>query len=270
VKKGIHFCGRILLGLFVLWQVVFLIASLAIKIEATWHDRVASHLPYLNEHYPEYVKGDNAVHQSLTKMDAKGLRRYAQATAQVQQWRLFAPGVSDDFSFAELEVRWDDDHFPPDTVNTHALEPLFLPGVNEPEDVNSFFRYKNFRMRRYEMHISPSPSGRDGAFNPRTYTWTDQIAEAIRDNGGNMAAYLRWRWREYQRQHPDLSLPQPTQVILHVRGYGIPNPPGPSPWRFDEYGRHPVARWLPWKGDQTGVRALERYNPMTDSYESVP
>ena len=95
-----------------------------------------------------------------------------------------------------------------------------------------------------------------------------RIESEVSEDGGSMAAYLRWRWREYRRLHPDL--PEPTQVVLHMHGYGIPPPPGPGPWRFLDYGRHPVARWLPWKYEQSGVKALERYNPETDRYESVP
>ncbi len=53
-----------------------------------------------------------------------------------------------------------------------------------------------------------------------------------------------------------------------MHGYEIPQPPGPSPWRFIDWGRHPVARWLPWKTNQSGMRGFERYDPVTDRYES--
>lgn len=267
VRKVFRLAARVLLGLFILWQVVFLWASFFVKVEQSLREDAASQWPFLSDRFPAVLKGEDAFHRSVTKVHTSGLKRYAQATAQVQSWALFAPSVAEEFSFAVVEIRWDDDHLESGSAETYAFAPLLLPGVNEPEDINSFIRYQHFRIRRYEMQIAPTPTRTDGVFDPKSERWRNRIVSAVDDDGDNMQAYLRWRWREYQQQHP--ALPPPTQIILHIRGYGIPAPPGPSPWSFDSYGLYPVARWLPWKADQTGTKALERYNPLTDCYESV-
>jgi hypothetical protein len=268
VLKACRLVARISLGLFILWQVVFLWASFFVKVEESLREQAASQWSFMSERFPGVLKGEDGFHQGMNYVQKHGLRRYAQATAQHQSWSLFAPSVAEAFSFAAVEFRWDEDRLEPGLVEPYALPPIHLPGVNEPADVNSFFRYKNFRIRRYEMQIAPTPALTDGMFDPKSQRWRDRIVSCVDEDGDNMLAYLRWRWQAYHRQHP--ALPPPTQIILHIRGYGIPEPPGPSPWVFDSYGQYPVARWLPWKADQSGTKALERYNPLTDCYESVP
>lgn len=270
IPKGLRWAGRVLLGLFVLWQVFYLASSAALDVEKSFRQHGLARSKFLNQRFPHYLNGEDDVHRQATAFQQHTLKPYGQATAQPQRWSLFAPTVADVFSFGELEVRWDDDHLEPGSVATQPLEPLFLLGVNEPEDVHSFLRYKNFRLRKYETALTPVPSRPDGVFDPRTEAWRRRIASSVGDEGAKMAAYLRWRWREYQRRHAEDDLPQPTQVILHMHAFTIPPPPGPSPWRFTDLGRHPVVRWLPWKREQSGLQALERYNPLTDRYESVP
>jgi hypothetical protein len=270
IRKGIHGAGRVLLGLFVLWQLFFLASSAALDVEKSVREHGLARSRFLSQHFGRFVNGEDTVHQQLTAFQRQTLKPYSQVTAQPQRWGLFAPAVANAFSFGALEVRWDNDHLEPGSVATYSLEPLFLLGVNEPEDVHSFLRYKNFRLRKYETALTPMPVHDGGVFEPRTEAWRGRIAESVADDGAKMAAYMRWRWHEYQRQHADKALPPPTQVILHMHAFTIPQPPGPSPWRFTDLGRHPVVRWLPWKREQTGQQALERYNPLTDCYESVP
>jgi hypothetical protein len=268
VDQWLHFTGRVLLGTFVLWQVLFLFGSCFTEVEESLRERGLAHWTFAERHFPEYVNGEDEFHRTLTKVHKKGLKRYGQATGQPQQWSLFSPNISHALSFGRLEVRWDDDHFEGTAVDSQALEPLVLTGFNEPEDVNCFLRYKNFRVRKYEELIMPTPIIRGGVFDPHSEAWRERLDDSVRENGDNMKAYVRWRWEEYRLRHHEL--PEPTQIILYMHGYEIPQPPGPSPWCFIDCGRHPVARWLPWKSDQSGMKGFERYNPVTDRYESVP
>jgi len=268
VDRGLHLTGRVLLGAFVLWQVLFLLGSWLVEVEKSLRVNGLADWKFGKKQFPEYLHGEDEFHRSLTTFHQKGLKRYGYATGQPQQWSLFSPNVARAFSFGRLEVRWDDDHFEGAAVDTHTQEPLVLPGFNEPEDINCFLRYKNFRVRKYEELIMITPPRTNGVFDPHSEAWRDRIADSVHDNGDNMKAYVRWRWLEYRRGHDDL--PEPTQIILYMHGYEIPPPPGSSPWRFIDWGRHPVARWLPWKADQSGMRGFERYDPMTDRYESVP
>jgi hypothetical protein len=203
----------------------------------------------------------------MTEMQDEVFKRYGTGTGQVQNWSLFAPNVGKVFSFPLVEVRWDDDHFVPGSVTTQPRLPLILASFNEPADINDYFRYRDFRFRKYETNFIPNPPrGNDNTFDSNA--WRDRISTSVRDDGDNMVAYLRWRWAKYKELNPDA--PEPTQVILYMRGYSIPQPPGPDPWRFVYFGQYPVARWLPWQTRQSGTEALQRYDPAYDRYESVP
>jgi hypothetical protein len=264
VSRVLHAVGRALLGAFVLWQVYYLATSFFVAVEDSLRPATAERWPALEQWWPSYVKGEDRFRTDLNELNRKYLKRYGQATNQPQAWSLFAPSVWRVFSFPALELRWDDDH-DPGPVETRALERVFLGAVNEPGDVDAFLRYKDFRFRKYETYFIPLPPASDGAFDPWSERWRDRIESDVREYGDNMVAYLRWRWERYEREHP--GVPRPTQIILHMRGYAIPPPPGPSPWRFIDYGRHPVARWLPNDSDESGGKVLQRYDPLTDRYE---
>lgn len=263
--RSVRHAGRVLLGAFVLWQVFFLVASFFVRVEEVLRKAAAERWPVLEAQWPRYARGEDDFHENLSRLQSKWLKRYGEATGQPQAWRLFAPDVARTFCFPEVELRWDDDH-DPGPAEAHPREPVLLPALNGPDDINSFLRYKDFRIRKYESSCTPAPARQDLAFDPHGEFWANRIESEVRENGENMVAYLRWRWREYQREHPGEDRPPPTQVILHMRGYAIPPPPGPQPWRYIDYGRHPVARWLPWGYDQSGAHALERYDPLTDRY----
>jgi hypothetical protein len=274
VNRVIRVTGRVLLGAFVLWQVFFLAASFFYRVEESLRGAAVEEWPALKEEWPRFAKGEDAFHEHLDDFQKKRLKRYGQATTQPQSWGLFAPDVARTFYFPDVELRWDDDH-EPGPAETQPRAPVLLPAVNEPADVHAFFRVKDFRFRKYESNCTPAPARVDLAFDPKGERWRSRIDSDVSENGDNMVAYLRWRWREYEsehaeeyrREHDGEDLPKPTQVILHMRAYAIPPPPGPDPWRFIDYGRHPVARWLPWREDQSGVRALQRYDPVNDRYE---
>jgi hypothetical protein len=80
--------------------------------------------------------------------------------------------------------------------------------------------------------------------------------------------YLRWRLRVYQRANPDL--PAPTQVILLVRTYKVPKPPGPDPWDWYDLGEHRVARWLPAVPlDPDKYELVEFYDAVAGRFERL-
>jgi hypothetical protein len=267
VNKAIAVTGRVLLGLFVFWQVFFLVTSSFVRVEEPLRKEAVNKWECLKRWFPAYSKGEDDFHKQLTDVQEKVLKRYATGTGQVQHWGLFAPDIGRVFAFPVVEVRWDDDHFVPGSVTTSPRDPVILPGYNEPEDINAFFRYRNFRFRKYETNFMPNPThGADDKFDPKR--WGGRISSSVQDDGKNMAAYLRWRWEMYKELNPDA--PVPTQVILHMRGYFIPPPPGPDPWQFVYYGQYRVVRWLPWHIRQSGTDALEQYDPDNDRYESVP
>jgi hypothetical protein len=79
-----------------------------------------------------------------------------------------------------------------------------------------------------------------------------------------MLAYLGWKLAAFRRERPDLA--PPTQVVLYVRLYRVPPPPGPTPWHWEFLGQHPVARWLPEVPVPAGLLPVEAYDPPSDSF----
>jgi hypothetical protein len=65
-------------------------------------------------------------------------------------------------------------------------------------------------------------------------------------------------------------MPTPTQVILLVRGFEVPEPPGPEPWDWYDLGEHHMARWLPSAPiDAQKYQAVERFDPVSARFERV-
>jgi len=220
---------RVLLGAFVVGQVVFLGGSLVLNLEEAF--RPLLDIP------PLRTFNDN---------ERNGFRQYSKLTAQRQQWQLFAPDVSREFAFLEVELRWDDWDLEPGSVPVHPLEPVLLRALEEPQDLNAFVRFRGFRIRRLEASVTPEWDN-----------WTDWNAmfgdgdldenqlpaeEVYPEKAARMFAYLRWRVAAFCREHPEL--PPPSQVWLWEHGYRIPEP-GSQPWRWQDRSSERVGRWLP-------------------------
>src|SRR5277367_2045427 len=112
---------RILLGVFVLGQVLFLAGSLVLNLEEAF--RPLLEIPPL---------------RTFNENERNGFRRYGQLTGQRQQWKLFAPEVSKEFAFLGVELRWDDWDLESDSVPVRPLEPVLLRALDEPQDLNAF------------------------------------------------------------------------------------------------------------------------------------
>jgi hypothetical protein len=146
--------------------------------------------------------------------------------------------------------------------------PVVILSENEPLDRLNYTKFHLFRVRKYEEQITPFATNQDRVFDPATSAWEEQIREKVRKESDCIYNYLRWRLQVYQRANPDL--PPPTQVILLVRTYKIPKPPGPDPWDWYDLGEDRVARWLPSAPlDPKQYRYVERYDPVTGHFESM-
>src|SRR5579864_8052323 len=98
--------ARVALGLFILWQLVFLLGVNSLHLldfgRGYWRDEtLAHHLA------PDWVEGKGTAHETLKTALEVGAR-WSELTLQPQDWSLFAPGVTADIPFVELEFRWND------------------------------------------------------------------------------------------------------------------------------------------------------------------
>ena len=92
--------------------------------------------------------------------------------------------------------------------------------------------------------------------------------DKVRREPHTIHAYLEWRWRTYQQIHPDAETPR--QVILHVRTYRIPPPPGPEPWTWAGPEDRPVARWRPGFARPAGALPVEAYDLLAERFDVLP
>jgi hypothetical protein len=265
LARTVRTAARVALGLFVVWQFLFLLSSNLLSVEDAV--RAALHKsPPVQRVAPDLFDGKGAAHATLRAVE-RVTERWAELTGQAQCWQLFAPDVADVIPFLAVELRWDDDRLPRAAARTAGrappAPPVLLPSENEPADPGRFFRAGRFRLRRYEttLDLAPAP-GRP--FDPRGEDWAAAVERDVRAGAEPMLAYLRWRLAAFRRARPDL--PPPTQVVLHVRLYRVPPPPGPTPWRWEYLGQHRVARWLPGAPVPAGYLPVETYDPPSDSF----
>jgi hypothetical protein len=126
-------------------------------------------------------------------------------------------------------------------------EILFSP--NEPADLQSYIRVSQCRVRRFEGNFY---------FNTQPYSYedADSLGQRLTKNQDFILAYMRWRLRAWQKDHPDVKAP--TQVILVERFFSIHAPDEPRGW--DGPYVVPVARWLPGQDALKGSSAAVAFD----------
>ncbi len=281
--------ARFLLGLFVVWQLVFLFVANGHPIL----EEVRALLRRGNafEQEPDWVNGRGRAYQGQ-ETAYRVAKAWGEVSAQPQNWSLFAPTVWRNVPFPAVELRWDEDPrsapgvapcLPPfaagDPLQAAALTaaatlprpapphpPALLLSDNEPADPHAFLRVGRLRLRRYEAVLAPAL--KDGGTNPERNAddWRHDFEALTREEWKSVLAYLRWRAEAFRRGRPEL--PEPTQMILLVRHYVVP-PPGRRPWDWDGPVQMPVARWRPSAAWDDQHLPVETYNPVVDRFESL-
>ncbi len=284
----------VLLGLFIVWQLVFLVGSnflgllknLEDKLPADKLGKVAKHLSI-----------DMANHEGHLNEVYKIFSRYAEMTGQYQAWSLFAPGVTRNLTFVAVELRWDETPAaalprglaplaadgPLQAVVLHAAagtaapsrpapKPVLLLSDNEPRDVHSFLRWGQFRTRKYENNLELMLRVVKDDDDPETEAqahvrWRKTIRKHVAKEWDTMQAYFRWRLKAFARAH--LADPPPTQVILVARRYRAHSPGEKAPWDWDAPEQVPLARWQLTRPADARHLPVEAYNPVTKRFEFV-
>ena len=256
----------VLLGLFVVVQLVFLIVQNAFTMLQEARpgmppevrdvvQQIAPDWPDRKGHLWDFMEGST----TLTN-------RWSQATLQLQTWSLFAPNVGKDCVFPALLLSDDD---PADTRFPAIDWPVdfgtrgkVVLSDNEPADLMRYVRWGHFRLRRFEnnlvIYLTPRDDEKPGETAER---FRDRIKESVSDQADVLLAYLRWR---LERATPA----SPRQVILLMRRYTLKGPDAGRDF-FTGPFTIPVARWRPDAPERPARQMLDYFNPVSQRFESL-
>jgi hypothetical protein len=285
---------QVVLGLFILGQLAFL--PLAVLL-AFYQDSQPYMPAEIGAALDPIVPGFTAKTGHAWEVPdevATALRRWSQLTGQEQRWALFAPGVYKVTGFPALVLDWEAEPRSAPAIARgvallgasdacsavgieiamrHGSAPVIPPtdtflSDNEPADRYCFVRMGMFRFRRYESSLVLYLTQRDGESAAEAHErWSESIRDHVARNNDVLHTYLKWRLEAYRSRHPTKPVPQ--QVILVERAYPILPPEDDSGacWKGPE--THPLARWQPGVTWQPEYRPVERYNPVTERFESL-
>jgi hypothetical protein len=171
--------------------------------------------------------------------------RYGEATAQGQNWSLFAPRFGEAGTFLTLEV-------------ATAAGPVELRSRFEPADPDHYVRFDvaDYRVFYREMSFAlvywvwkPDSFATQGA------EWRDAIREHVAAFRHTLPAYVRWR---LDRELPGVAV---RDVVVAVRVFPTPKPgeSRPAPATL------PLAKWVP---EQPGE--VTAYDPVAQLFGPDP
>jgi hypothetical protein len=193
--------GQVLLGLFVVWQLLFLVVS-----NATHFLGFAGQAGTEERPLGRVLSAASAVTDGWIDL-----------TGQGQNWRLFAPMVPVRATFvtAELGTPW----------TGWVMERL-----NEPADPGWYFHPPGpgDRLWHAEKELAwPLVAWDPDAQDARDREWRRYLRDSFRPRWRAYRNYLAWRLREFQRDHPD---DPPRELFLRGSVYfpsaGKEQPPG--------------------------------------------
>jgi len=258
---------RVLLGLFVVWQLFFLAAANLVPFvphgsppEGELSDaRTNPELPDM--HGPA---------QQAINVVASSAECWARATGQVQAWWLFAPTFPDESTFPAVELRWD---APADSWGSAPSKtgppPVHLGSVIEPLDPKHYFHVPGSfdRLFHYEIRLGLIFWGwSEQSLKEHPDLWQQAVEKRVRHQAKSIRAYLRWRIAAYRAEHPEL--PPPKQAILFVRLYKTP--PAGQELQWQGPFELPLARWLPDQDSSPGTLFVQVCDPVTGRFKSLP
>ncbi len=282
--------AQVFLGIFILWQIVFLFVSNFVNLgdDLRKEDEYRKKLPrdmegVIKRTFPDWFDKKGYFHDFCAVLF--GLtKRWEAFSGQPQGWSLFAPGITRQITFVAVELRWDDPEDRHEGAGHMApYPPELLLSENEPPDKARFFRVGKFRLRKYESYLDTvlrqyeaEVDEETGKVTPKetlreaVERWPKRIRDKVDDEEDNIVAYLHLRCKQYLESHP--GRPHPRQVILLVRRFEIPKPGEFSEdWYNDPHGdphrELPLARCL--IDAEGGWSDLEWYKPVLDKNNNI-
>ena len=248
---------QVLLGLFILFQLAFLLMTNSIGFVKTGAGELPEKPAKLaNRVVPKFVDETGHGWKWLAKIES-GFEMWTQLTGQDQEWALFAPSVTTATGFPCLMLLFDE--MPPEASNLKgsmlafdakngwhskldesAQRRVLLHSENEPADINHYFRIGQCRLRRYEGQLYVNPRPRSSEAPAETAARFTESVKHLRNQYGDVAlAYMKMRLHAWQQEHSDEA--GPTQIILCQRFYRIHGPDEPLGW--DGPQLMPLLRW---------------------------
>jgi len=277
--------AQVLLGVFICWQLWFLVSSNLfgwledVQTQArTPADAEPTEASTTVEHLaPGFTRGEGDGNvMALAKWVSQTNKPWAHVTGQLQQWALFSGTYSRDCVFPGLIVTWNDSL--PDAVpllNGEELDwrrlldkgdaeiaPRLILSPHEPANLDSYFRWRQMRMRRFEnaLHLALVP--KIGATREElAEIWDGQIRDHLRGSGYLLTRYMKVKRKELESKWA--GLPPPKQMILLARRVHTRDPDETPP---DWTGPHVVPILL-WEMGEGEGRFL-RFDPMTGRFRS--
>ena len=244
--------GRVLLGIFVIWQLVFLITS---NLIGFLQDNRTRMLPEVRQSVEVMAPGwaeKQGVAWEVTETIASLDTEWSQLTGQDQKWALFAPAIARECVFPAIELRWEN-------------ESQLVLSDYEPTDLNSYFRAGSYRLQRYERNLALTLAPLDGETSTKTAErWREEIRAFVTEWTHILDGYIDWRVRQAMQQWPGRTWPR--EVVLIMRRYHI-NEYSEAPPTWTGPHSEAIARW---RYSAEGTRhALEWRDPVSGRYESV-
>jgi hypothetical protein len=243
--------SQVCLGLFILWQVVFIVGNSLLQMIRDGREIQNENTRNLLSHLTLDLPMDKGPGYQVLKV----FQRWAEVTGQEQGWSLFAPGIGDQARFLHVVLHWDD-----------GRKPVVLPGPTEPADLKAFFRWGHSRLRKYESYLGTSfDLGEEENQEQANTRWQKKMQREVWRQSDYMPGYLLFRWRIYQKEHRDC--PPPAQIQVHVVNWQIP-PPGTDPWFWQKPITVPFAR-IRLKDDGSINGNVQAYNPVSKQFDDL-
>jgi hypothetical protein len=235
----------VLLGFFIVGQLVFLFASnlLVFLLDPIY-------CPATRNLSPPLVSTLQLANDVTTG--------WSQTTGQKQVWLEFR-AVAKRSAFLFVELRWDQ------TPNAARLS-----SYSEPVDSMHYCRsWDGARMTQYEETLVALPCWQwtpgEAAAKPDEYRLTMTLV--VRFYVRIYQAYFEQRLREFQREHPEL--PPPDTLLLGAHVYDAPLPPGPRPFAWPPMREWWLVRWRLHAVPPAGMLPLERFDLPTQQFVAV-
>ena len=260
---------QVLLGVFVAWQLCFLIASNLITFFPNGQPEAGE---LSDSRRTPFAGAEPGPAQHI--LDAVGClsERYEKLTGQTQAWWLFSPSFPPAATFPVVELRWDDpDHKVDSATAGLPCPPVRLHSVVEPQDVRSYWRPPGSfdRLFHYENRLAMQFSYWDEHAReaPNYQIWNEAMTRMTYRQWKSIRAYLLWRVGQYQQLHAEL--PPPRQALLIVRVYWTP-PAGDQESSRPAPLEKTLARWRPTAAESPEFLPIELCDARADTFLRLP
>jgi hypothetical protein len=241
-----------LLGLFVTWQLVYLPTANLVQFVPLGVRADPGDIPLTLQTPGRFTNDDRL--QTLADVTGAGLTRYAEASGQVQFWKLFTPGLPPQSIVLVTRIEW------PDGRHVDVVSPT------APSSAVMFrLPRKDLRPFHFDASVGLGP----WAVTPDWVTNDPASARALTVDWAKIRPHsvrliLHHHWAAYRADHP--TEPNPTSLTLVTRllsTTGEVDGRAPIPAVSDR----PFVRWV----DPFGPNPrMEAFDPVAGAFVSLP